>query len=89
MNIRPEALRIMQMPVGTVAVFHDNDMTALVDADDKPLKFTTREERKKLAEEQSAQFKAQVAEAQKRAAAAAKGAAESKSEAEEKTEDKK
>ncbi len=72
LQIRPEALRVMQMPVGTVAVFHDNDMTALVDADDKPLKFTTKEERQALAAKQDLEFKAQLAEAQKRAAAAAK-----------------
>ena len=70
-RLRP-ALRVMQMPVGTVAVFHDNDMTALVDADDKPLKFTTKEERQALAAKQDLEFKAQLAEAQKRAAAAAK-----------------
>ncbi len=71
MKIRSEALRVLQLPVGTVAVFHDNQMTALVDADDQPMKFTTEEERRKLGEKQRAEFEAQVAEAQKRAKAAA------------------
>ena len=34
MKFRGEALRVLQMPVGTVAVFHENTMTALVDKDD-------------------------------------------------------
>ena len=46
MKFRSEALRVMQMPVGTLAVFHENEMTALVDKDDKPLEFTTADDRK-------------------------------------------
>lgn len=51
MKFRPEALRVLQMPVGTLAVFHENVMTALVDKDDNPLEFTTEEDRKKYVEE--------------------------------------
>ncbi len=39
LKIRSTALRVMEMPVGTVAVIHGNELTALVDKDDKPLKF--------------------------------------------------
>ena len=69
LRFRGEALRVLQMPVGTVAVFHGNEMTALIDGEDKPLKFTTEDERKKLAEKQRAQFAAEVQEAQERAKA--------------------
>ncbi|MGN0469606.1 MAG: hypothetical protein ACI4GV_01660 [Acutalibacteraceae bacterium] len=41
LKFRSEALRVLEMPVGTVAVFHENTLTALVDKDDNPLKFTT------------------------------------------------
>lgn len=41
LKFRSEALRVLEMPVGTVAVFHENTLTALVDKDDKPLNFTT------------------------------------------------
>ena len=47
MKFRGEALRVLQMPVGTLAVFHDNEMTALVDKDDNPLEFTTADDRKR------------------------------------------
>ena len=47
MKFRGEALRVLQMPVGTLAVFHDNEMTALVDKDDNPLNFTTADDRKR------------------------------------------
>ena len=47
MKFRGEALRVLQMPVGTVAVFHENTMTALVDKDDNPLEFTTRDDRER------------------------------------------
>lgn len=40
LKIRPAVLRLLQMPVGTVAVIHQNEITALVDKDDKPLNFT-------------------------------------------------
>ncbi len=39
-KVRPLALRIFGMPVGTLAVFDGNLMTALVDKDNTPLKFT-------------------------------------------------
>ena len=68
-KFRTEALRVMQMPVGTVAVFHENEMTALIDSEDRPLKFTTEAERKALAEKQRAQFAAEVKEAEERAKA--------------------
>ena len=71
-----EALRVLQMPVGTVAVIHDNELTALIDGNDQPLKFTTEEERKVLAEKQRAEFSAQVAEAHARAQKAAQNAKE-------------
>ena len=47
MKFRAEALRVLMLPVGTVAVFHDNEMTALVDGEDHPLDFSTAEERRK------------------------------------------
>ncbi len=53
-KFRPEALRVLQMPVGTLAVFHENTMTALVDKDDNPLEFTTEEDRRKYIEEKRA-----------------------------------
>lgn len=84
MDFRTEALRVMQMPVGTVAVFHDNEMTALIDGNDQPLKFTTDAERKVLAEKQRAEFQAQVAEAHARAKAASEAAQKTKSEEDEK-----
>lgn len=40
LKVRPLALRIFGMPVGTLAVFDGNMMTALVDENDNPLKFT-------------------------------------------------
>ena len=40
LKVRPLALRIFGMPVGTLAVFDGNLMTALVDKDNTPLKFT-------------------------------------------------
>ena len=66
-KFRSEAIRVLEMPVGTVAVFHDNAMTALVDGEDKPLKFTTEEERKVAAEKSRAEFEAEVAAAKARA----------------------
>lgn len=68
-KFRSEALRVLEMPVGTLAVFHDNTMIALTDGDDKPLKFTTEEERKVLAEQQRAQFAAEVEKAKEKAIA--------------------
>ena len=84
-KFRSEAIRVLEMPVGTVAVFHDNAMTALVDGEDKPLKFTNEEERKAAAEKQRAEFEAEVAQAKARAeaeAAAARAKAELADEAE-------
>ncbi len=54
MKFRSEALRVLQMPVGTLAVFHKNAMTALVDKEDNPLEFTTEEDRRKYIEEKRA-----------------------------------
>ena len=68
MKIRMGAVRVLQMPVGTVAVFKGNEMTALVDGEDKPLPFTTEEERRRLGEKQRADFEAQVAKAKAAAA---------------------
>lgn len=70
LKFRAEALRVMQMPVGTVAVFHKNEMTALIDGEDNPLKFTTDAQRKVLADKQRAEFAAQIEEAQKKVQAA-------------------
>ncbi len=53
-KFRPEALRVLQMPVGTLAVFNKNTMTALVDKDDNPLEYTTEEDRRKYIEEKRA-----------------------------------
>lgn len=41
LKVRPLAVRILGMPVGTLAVFDGNMMTALVDKDDNQLKFST------------------------------------------------
>ncbi len=60
LNFRSEALRILQMPVGTVAVINENKLTALVDGEDKPLKFTTDEERQKVAEAKKADEEEQL-----------------------------
>ncbi len=54
MKIRGEALRVLQMPVGTLAVFHENMMTALVDKDDNPLEFTTADDRKRAIAQRAA-----------------------------------
>ncbi len=79
--ICPEAMRVLQLPVGTVAVFSNKQLTALVDADDNAMKFTSEEERRRLGEKQRKEFEAEVAAAQERAKAeqAAKAAAESES----------
>lgn len=66
-KFRSEAIRVMEMPVGTVAVFHENVLIALVDGNDQPLKFTTEEERKAIAERSKAEFEAEVAAAKARA----------------------
>lgn len=58
MKFRGEALRVLQMPVGTLAVFHENTMTALVDKDDKPLEFSTVDDRQKEAAQRAAARKA-------------------------------
>ena len=75
MAFMPEALRVLQLPVGTVAVFQNKRLTALVDKEDKAMKFTTEEERKKLGAKQREQFEREVQEARERALA--KQAAES------------
>ncbi len=62
MKFRGEALRVLQMPVGTLAVFHDNEMTALVDKDDKPLEFTTADDRKRAIAAKAAAEAAEKAE---------------------------
>ncbi len=62
LNFRSEALRVLQMPVGTVAVIHKNELTALVDKDDKPLKFTTEQERQKILAERKKEEEAAAAE---------------------------
>lgn len=49
LGFRGEALRVLEMPVGTLAVFHKNEMTALVDGNDKPLPFTSTDEVRKAA----------------------------------------
>lgn len=41
LKFRPLSVRILCMPVGTLAVFDGNKMTALVDKDNNPLKFST------------------------------------------------
>ena len=53
LNFRTEALRVLQMPVGTVAVINKNNLIGLFDNDGNPLKFTTEEERKKFAAERA------------------------------------
>lgn len=45
LKLRSEALRVLEMPFGTVAVFHENTLTALVDENDKPLNFTKPEKK--------------------------------------------
>lgn len=74
-KFRSEALRVLQLPVGTVAVFHDNDMTALVDGNDKPMQFTTTAERAKLAAKAREEWEEAV-----KAAKAAAGADDKKDE---------
>ncbi len=69
MGFLPEAMRVLQLPVGTVAVFQDKKLTALVDKDDKAMKFTTEEERRRLGAKQREQFEAEVREARERALA--------------------
>ncbi len=63
LRFRGEALRVLQMPVGTYAVFHKVEMTGLFDKDNNPLKFTTAEDRRKAREERKAA--AEKAEAEK------------------------
>lgn len=64
---RAEVLRVLQMPVGTVAVITDNKLTALIDKDDQPLEFTSEEERKRLGAEARKKMEQEMAEAQARA----------------------
>lgn len=54
LKLRPAALRVLQMPIGTVAVIHENEITALVDKDDKPLKFVNPPKKEKKPEEDKA-----------------------------------
>ena len=63
MKFRGEALRVLQMPVGTVAVFHENTMTALVDKDDNSLEFTTADDRKRAIAQRKAAEAAQTGDA--------------------------
>ena len=63
MKFRGEALRVLQMPVGTLAVFHENTMTALVDKDDNPLPFSTADDRRRAVAQKAA---AEAAEAAKK-----------------------
>ncbi len=62
MKIRGEALRVLQMPVGTLANFHENTMTALVDKDDNLLDFTTADDRKRAIAQRAAAQAAQAGE---------------------------
>ncbi len=62
MKIRGEALRVLQMPVGTLANFHKNTMTALVDKDDNLLPFTTEDDRKRAIAQREAARAAQQAD---------------------------
>lgn len=54
MKIRGEALRVLQMPVGTLAVFHNGEMTTLVDKDNNPLEFSTKSDREKAIAQRNA-----------------------------------
>ncbi len=69
----PDAMRVLQLPVGTVAVFNNKTLTALVDGEDNALSFTTEEERRRLGEKQRREFEAEVAAAKARAQAEANG----------------
>ena len=75
----PDAMRVLQLPVGTVAVFNNKSLTALVDADDNTMKFTTDEERRRLGEKQRKEFEAEVAAARERAKAGQSDAQSSES----------
>ena len=72
-------MRVLQLPVGTVAVFNNKSLTALVDADDNTMKFTTDEERRRLGEKQRKEFEAEVAAARERAKAGQSDAQSSES----------
>ena len=50
------------MPVGTLANFHKNTMTALVDKDDNLLPFTTEDDRKRAIAQREAARAAQQAD---------------------------
>ncbi len=66
LKFRGEAVRVLEMPVGTLAVFHGTEMTALVDKDDNPLPFVTTDEvRKAVALRKSAEAAAQAEESKK------------------------
>lgn len=64
LRFRGEALRVLQMPVGTYAVFHKAEMTGLFDKDNKPLKFTTAEDRKRAIAQRAAEDAAKAREAE-------------------------
>lgn len=61
MKFRGEALRVLQMPVGTIAVFHENTMTALVDEQGNQLPFTTEDDRKREIAKRAAAEQAEAA----------------------------
>ena len=64
LRFRGEAMRVLQMPVGTLAVFNGTEMTALVDKDDTALDFSTADERKQaIARRESAKSAMQAEEA--------------------------
>lgn len=81
---RAEVLRVLQMPVGTVAVINENKLTALVDGNDQPLEFTSDEERRRLGAEARQKMEQELAEAQ---AQAEKAAAENEETTEAETEE--
>ena len=78
LQYRMDAMRVLEMPVGTVAVFSGNQMTALVDANDNALKFTTEEERRRMGAKQRADFEAEVERARQQAQNAEKTETEEK-----------
>lgn len=78
LQYRMDAMRVLEMPVGTVAVFSGNQMTALVDANDNALKFTTEEERRRMGAKQRADFEAEVERARQQVQDAEKTETEEK-----------
>lgn len=66
-KMRPVAMRVLAMPVGTLVTISKNDITAVVDENDNPIPFTPEEELRRREQEGQKKLKEQLDEAVKKA----------------------